>query len=110
MEHVAQKEKELLEYRSENSVLKGKMQSLEKDKTDLKTRVAELCAQKKEAGTSKEHHGYEMLLVGFDKAKEQVGFFAPGIKFDKMSPIQVVHNGALVDDDEVDGGDHNPEV
>ncbi|MED6171836.1 hypothetical protein PIB30_044477 [Stylosanthes scabra] len=103
MEQVEEKEKELLEIRSENSVLKANMQGLEKDKTDLETRVVELCTQKKEDETSKEHHG----------AKKQAEFFALGVKFDKINPIQVAHNGALVDDDEVDaegGGNHNPEA
>ncbi|MED6175347.1 hypothetical protein PIB30_077464 [Stylosanthes scabra] len=95
MEQVALKEKELLDLKSENEELKGRVQKLEKDRGDLETKVIELCAQKKEAETGKEHHGYEMLL------------------FDKLDPIKVVHNGALVDDNEVDvkgGDDHNPKA
>ncbi|MED6172570.1 hypothetical protein PIB30_051282 [Stylosanthes scabra] len=87
--------------------------SLEKDKTDLKSRVVELCGQKKEAEVNKENHGYNMLLVGFERAKKQAEFLYPEMSFDKLDPIKVVHNGALVDDDEVDcegGGDHDPEV
>ncbi|MED6175456.1 hypothetical protein PIB30_078572 [Stylosanthes scabra] len=73
----------------------------------------ELCGQKKDAETSKENHGYDMLLVGFERAKRQAKFFFPEVEFDKLDPIKVVHNGVLVDDDEVDaegGGDHNPKV
>ncbi|MED6198953.1 hypothetical protein PIB30_071543 [Stylosanthes scabra] len=85
MEQVAQKEKELLELKNDNVTLKGKVQSLEKDKLDLDSRVVELYGQKKEIELSKENHG----------------------------PNQDVHNGALVDDDEVEvegGGDHDPEA
>ncbi|MED6138733.1 hypothetical protein PIB30_077246 [Stylosanthes scabra] len=113
LEQVALKEKVLLDPKSENEELKGSVQKLEKDKGDLETRVVELCAQKKEAETGKEHHGYEMLLVGFERAKKQANFFFREMKFDKLDPIKVVHNGALVDDDEVDvegGDDHNPEA
>ncbi|MED6213523.1 hypothetical protein PIB30_094201 [Stylosanthes scabra] len=91
LEQVALKEKELLDLKSENGELKGK----------------------KEAETGKEHHGYEMLLVGFERAKKQANFFFPEMEFDKLDPIKVVHNGALVDDDEVEvegGDDHNLEA
>ncbi|MED6162376.1 hypothetical protein PIB30_069861 [Stylosanthes scabra] len=104
MEQVALKEKELLDLKSENQELKGR--------GDLEARVVKVCAQKKEAETGKEH-GYEMLLVGFEKAKKQAKFFFPEMKFDKLDPIKVVHNEALVDDDEVDvegGDDNNPEA
>ncbi|MED6165033.1 hypothetical protein PIB30_095863 [Stylosanthes scabra] len=113
VEEVAQKEKELLELKEGNKILSGKVQSLEKDKTDLESRVVELCEQKKEAEVNKENHGYDMLLVGFERAKKQAEFLYPEMSFDKLDPIKVVHNGALVDDDEVDcegGGDHDPEV
>ncbi|MED6213665.1 hypothetical protein PIB30_095508 [Stylosanthes scabra] len=112
-EEVAQKEKSLLEAQNENLLLKEKVSKLEKDKTDLELRVVELCGQKKDAETSKENHGYDMLLVGFERAKRQAEFFFPQLEFDKLDPIKVVHNGALVDDDEVDaegGGDHDLEV
>ncbi|MED6177051.1 hypothetical protein PIB30_094081 [Stylosanthes scabra] len=113
MEEVAQKDKELLELKEDNITLKGKVQSLEKDKADLESRVVELCGQKKEAELSKENHGYDMLIVGFEKAKKQAEFLFLEVKFDKLDPIKVVHNGVLVDDDEVDaegGGDHDPEA
>ncbi|MED6139367.1 hypothetical protein PIB30_083142 [Stylosanthes scabra] len=92
VEQVALKEKEVLDLKSENEELKRK---------------------KKEAETSKEHHGYEMLVAGFERARKQAGFFFPEMKFDQLDPIKVVHNGALVDDDEVDaegGDDHDPEA
>ncbi|MED6127198.1 hypothetical protein PIB30_085795 [Stylosanthes scabra] len=110
---VAQKEKELLELKNDNITLKEKVQSWEKDKLDLESHVVELCGQKKAVEISKENHGYDMLLVGFERAKKQAEFFFPEMKFDKLDPIKVVHNGVLVDDDEVDvkgGGDHDPEV
>ncbi|MED6109467.1 hypothetical protein PIB30_033848 [Stylosanthes scabra] len=113
MEQVSLKEKEVLDLKTENKELKVKVQRFEKEKTNLESRIVELCGQKKEAETSKEDYGYEMLLVGFARAKEQAEFFFPEAKFDKLNPIKVVHNGTLVDDDEVDvegGGDHNPEV
>ncbi|MED6161413.1 hypothetical protein PIB30_060487 [Stylosanthes scabra] len=74
---VALKEKELLDFKSENEELKRKVEKLEKDKTGLEARVVELCVQKKEAETSKEHHGYEMLVAGFERARKQAGFFFP---------------------------------
>ncbi|MED6174166.1 hypothetical protein PIB30_066427, partial [Stylosanthes scabra] len=91
--------------------LKGKLQKLDKDKTDLEARVVELAVEKKEAETSEGNHGYPMLEIGFERARKQAEFFYPDLKFDNLDPIKVVHNGALVDDDEVDvegGGDHNP--
>ncbi|MED6135703.1 hypothetical protein PIB30_049104 [Stylosanthes scabra] len=113
IEQVAQKEKELLELKNDNVTLKGKVQSLEKDKLDLESRVVELCGQKKEVELSKENHGYDMLLVGFERAKRHAEFLFPEVNYDKLDPIKIVHNGVLVDDDEVDvegGGDHDPEV
>ncbi|MED6133466.1 hypothetical protein PIB30_028532 [Stylosanthes scabra] len=104
MEHVALKEKDVLDLKSENEELKGKVEKLEKDKT---------CLEAREAETSKEHHGYEMLVVGFERAMKQAGFFFPEVKFDQLDPIKVVHNGALVDEDEVDaegGDDHDLEA
>ncbi|MED6183426.1 hypothetical protein PIB30_037772 [Stylosanthes scabra] len=112
-EEVAQKEKSLLEAQNENLLLKQKESKLEKDKTNLGLCVVELCGQKKDAEISKENHGYDMLLVGFERAKRQTEFFFLQLEFDKLDPIKVVHNGALVDDDEVDaegGGDHDPEA
>ncbi|MED6173136.1 hypothetical protein PIB30_056442 [Stylosanthes scabra] len=109
---LALKEKELLEMKTVNEQLKGKLQKFDKEKTELDARVVELCVQKKEAETSKEDHGYDMMAAGFERARKQAEFLFPDIKFDKLDPIKVVHNGALVDDDEVDlegGGDHNPE-
>ncbi|MED6195569.1 hypothetical protein PIB30_039084 [Stylosanthes scabra] len=106
-------DKELLGVKAENEGLKEKVQKLEKDRAELETRVVELCGLKKEVEASKEDHGYEMLLAGFARAKRQAEFFFPEIQFDKLDPIKVVHNGALVDDDEVDleGGDnHDPEA
>ncbi|MED6179942.1 hypothetical protein PIB30_005741 [Stylosanthes scabra] len=92
--------------------LKGKLQKLDKEKTELEARVVELCVQKKEAETSKENHGYAMLEIGFERARKQAEYFHPDLKFDNLDPIKVVHNGTLIDDDEVDlegGDDHNPE-
>ncbi|MED6106886.1 hypothetical protein PIB30_008581 [Stylosanthes scabra] len=92
--------------------LKGKLQRLDRDKTDLEARVVELAAEKKEAEVSKEDHGYEMMAAGFERARRQTEFFYPDLKFDNLDPIKVVHNGALVEDDEVDvegGGDHDPQ-
>ncbi|MED6191449.1 hypothetical protein PIB30_000549 [Stylosanthes scabra] len=106
------KDKELLELKADNEQLKGKLQKFDKEKTELEARVVELCVQKKEAETSKENHGYDMMAAGFERARQQAEFLFPDIKFDKLDPIKVVHNGALVDDDEVDlesGDDHNPE-
>ncbi|MED6188407.1 hypothetical protein PIB30_085645 [Stylosanthes scabra] len=99
--------------KGENASLKGKVHGLEKDKSDLESSVVELCGQKKKAEVTKENRGYDMLLVGFDRAKRKAELFFPEMKFDKLDPIKVVHNGALVDDDEVDlegGDDHNPEA
>ncbi|MED6115095.1 hypothetical protein PIB30_086881 [Stylosanthes scabra] len=93
--------------------LRAKKEACQKREENLESRVVELCGQKKEAETSKEDHGYEMLLVGFARAKKQAELFFPEVKFDKLDPIKVVHNGALVDDDEVGiegGDDHDPEV
>ncbi|MED6110397.1 hypothetical protein PIB30_042497 [Stylosanthes scabra] len=112
-EEAAQKEKSLLEAHNENLLLKEKISKLEKDKTDLEIRVVGLCGQKKDVETSKENHGYDMLLVRFERAKRQAEFFFSQLEFDKLDPIKVVHNGALVDDDEVDaegGGDHDQEA
>ncbi|MED6109235.1 hypothetical protein PIB30_031551 [Stylosanthes scabra] len=92
--------------------LKGKLQKLDKEKTELEVRVVELCVEKKEVETSKEDHGYEMMAAGFERARQQAEFFYPDLKFDNLDPIKVVHNGKLVDDDEVDvegGGDHDPQ-
>ncbi|MED6192435.1 hypothetical protein PIB30_010068 [Stylosanthes scabra] len=111
-EQLAVKEKEMLEWKADIESMKGKLQKLDKDKTDLEARVVELCVEKKEVETSKENHGYAMLEIGFERARKQAKFFYPDLKFDKLDPIKVVHNGALVDDNEVDlegGGDHDPE-
>ncbi|MED6195781.1 hypothetical protein PIB30_041275 [Stylosanthes scabra] len=111
-EQLSLKEKELLEMKTDNEQLKGKLQKFDKEKTELEARVVELCVQKKEAETSKEDHGYNMMAAGFERARKQAQFLFPDIKFDKLDPVKVVHNGALVDDDEVDlegGDDHNPE-
>ncbi|MED6175225.1 hypothetical protein PIB30_076412, partial [Stylosanthes scabra] len=102
MEQTALKEKELLELKSDHEQLKGKLQKFEKDKTELEARVVELCAEKKEAETSKEDHRYVMMEAGFERVRKQAEFFFPNLKFDQLDPIKVVHNGALVDDDEVD--------
>ncbi|MED6143821.1 hypothetical protein PIB30_009321 [Stylosanthes scabra] len=110
-EQLAVKEKEVLEWKAGIESLKGKLQKLDKDKTDLEARVVELCVEKKEVETSKENHSYAMLEIGFERARKQAEFFYPDLKFDKLDPIKVVHNEALVDDDEVDlegGGDHDP--
>ncbi|MED6155698.1 hypothetical protein PIB30_007205 [Stylosanthes scabra] len=112
VEQSATKDKELLELKSDIEQLKGKLQKLEKDRTELEARVVELCGEKKSAKTSKEDHGYMMMAAGFERARKQAEFLIPEIKFDKLDPVKVVHNGALVDDDEVDlegGDDHNPE-
>ncbi|MED6211533.1 hypothetical protein PIB30_074643 [Stylosanthes scabra] len=112
MEQIAKKDKELLGLKNENADLKGKVHTLEKNKAELETRIVELCGQKKVAEVSKEDHGYDMLLAGFERAKKQAEFLFPDVSFDKLDPIKVVHNGALVDDDEVDvegGGDHDPD-
>ncbi|MED6151321.1 hypothetical protein PIB30_081404 [Stylosanthes scabra] len=61
-EEVAQKEKNLLEAKNENLLLKENVSKLEKDKTDLELRVVELCGQKKDAEISKENHGFEDSL------------------------------------------------
>ncbi|MED6225156.1 hypothetical protein PIB30_090975 [Stylosanthes scabra] len=106
------KDKELLELKADHGQLKGKLQKLDKEKTELEARVVELCVQKKEAETSKEDHGYDMLAAGFERARKQAAFLFPDIKFDILDPVKVVHNGALVDDDEVDlegGDDRNSE-
>ncbi|MED6220289.1 hypothetical protein PIB30_043484 [Stylosanthes scabra] len=113
MEQVSSKEKELKELKDKVAGLKGEVQKLEKGKTDLETRLVEVYGQKKEAETSEEHHGYEMLIIGFEGAKSQAEFFYPKMDFGKLDPIKVVHNGALVDDDEVEaegGGEHNSEA
>ncbi|MED6133704.1 hypothetical protein PIB30_030562 [Stylosanthes scabra] len=112
MEQIAAKGKELLELKVEHVQLKGKLQKLDKEKTKLEARVVELCVQKKEAEMSREDHGYDMMASGFERARKQVAFLYPDIKFDNLDLVKVVHNGALVDDDEVDlegGDDHNPE-
>ncbi|MED6158602.1 hypothetical protein PIB30_034233 [Stylosanthes scabra] len=106
------KEEKVEGLKSNVEQLKGKLQKLDKEKTELEARVVELCVEKKEAETSKENHGYAMLEIGFERARKQAEFFYPDLKFDSLDPIKVVHNGALVDDDEVDvegGGDHDPE-
>ncbi|MED6159174.1 hypothetical protein PIB30_039852 [Stylosanthes scabra] len=111
-EQITAKDKELSDLKSSVEQLKGKLQKMDKEKTKLEARVVELCIQKKEAETSKEDHGYDMMAAGFERAHKQAEFLFPDIKFDKLDPIKVVHNGALVDDDEVDlegGGDHDPE-
>ncbi|MED6123049.1 hypothetical protein PIB30_045603 [Stylosanthes scabra] len=110
-EQLALREKEMSELKTGVESLKGKLQRLDRDKTDLEARVVELAAEKKEAEMSKENHGYTMLEIGFERARKQAEFFYPDLKFDNLDPIKVVHNGALVDDDEVDeegGDDHNP--
>ncbi|MED6157325.1 hypothetical protein PIB30_022145 [Stylosanthes scabra] len=112
MEQITSKDKELLELKTDHEQLKEKLQKFEKDKIELEARVVELCAKKKEAETSKEDHKYTMMEARFERARKQAEYFFPELKFDKLDPIKVVHNGALVDDDEVDlegGGDHNPE-
>ncbi|MED6204194.1 hypothetical protein PIB30_006950 [Stylosanthes scabra] len=111
-EQLALREKEVSELKTDVEKLKGRLQKLEKDKTELEARVVDLCVVKKEAETTKENHGYDMMAAGFERARQQAQFLFPDIKFDVLDPIKVVHNGALVDDDEVDmesGDDHNPE-
>ncbi|MED6163828.1 hypothetical protein PIB30_083808 [Stylosanthes scabra] len=112
IEQLALRDKEVSELKTDVEGLKGKLQKLEKDKIELEARVVELYVQKKEAETSKEDHGFVMMEAGFERARKQAEFFFPDLKFDKLDPIKVMHNGALVDDDEVDlegGDDHNPE-
>ncbi|MED6223055.1 hypothetical protein PIB30_070289 [Stylosanthes scabra] len=111
-EQMAAKDKELSELKSSVEQLKEKLQKLDKEKAELEARVVELCMQKKDAETSKKNHGYAMLEIGFERARKQAEYFHPDLKFDNLDPIKVVHNGTLVDDDEVDmegGGDHDPE-
>ncbi|MED6213825.1 hypothetical protein PIB30_097172, partial [Stylosanthes scabra] len=111
-EQLAVKEKEALELKTDIESLKGKLQKLEKDKTELEARVVELCVEKKEVEQSREDHAYDMMAAGFGRARKQAQFFFPDLKFDKFDPIKVVHNVTLVDDDEVDlegGDDHNPD-
>ncbi|MED6120414.1 hypothetical protein PIB30_020606 [Stylosanthes scabra] len=111
-EQLALRDKEVEGLKSDVEQLKGKLQKLDKERTELEARVVELCVEKKEAETSKENHGYAMLEIRFERARKQAEFFYPDLKFDSLDPIKVVHNGALVDDDEVDvegGGDHDPE-
>ncbi|MED6205355.1 hypothetical protein PIB30_016942 [Stylosanthes scabra] len=111
-EQLDGKEKEMVEMKADVESLKGKLQKLEKDKTQLEARVAELCVERKELEQSREDHGYDMMAARFERAQKQAQFFYPSIKFDQLNPIKVVHKGALVDDDEVDledGDDHNPE-
>ncbi|MED6168624.1 hypothetical protein PIB30_013356 [Stylosanthes scabra] len=105
-------EKEMVEMKADVESLKGKLQKLEKDKTQLEARIAELCVERKELEQSREDHGYDMMAVGFERARKQAQFFFPSIKFDQLNPIKVVHKGALVDDGVVDlesGDDHTPE-
>ncbi|MED6151456.1 hypothetical protein PIB30_082754 [Stylosanthes scabra] len=102
-EQSALKEKEVEDLKADLEQLKGKLHKLDKEKTELE-------ARKKEAETSKENHGYAMLEIGFETAWKQAEYFHPGLKFDNLDPIKVVHNGTRVDDDEVDlegGDDHN---
>ncbi|MED6217481.1 hypothetical protein PIB30_018116 [Stylosanthes scabra] len=111
-EQLSLKEKEVQGLKADVEQLKGKLQKFDKEKIELEARVVELCVQKKEAETSKEDHGYSMMEAGFERAQKQAEYFFPGLKFDKLDPIKVVHNGTLVDDDEVDlegSGDHNSE-
>ncbi|MED6171172.1 hypothetical protein PIB30_038254 [Stylosanthes scabra] len=111
-EQLALRDKEVEVLKSDVEQLKGKLQKLDKEKTELEARVIELCVEKKEAETSKENHGYAMLEIGFERARKQAEFFYLDLKFDNLDLIKVVHNGALVDDDEVDvegGGDHDPQ-
>ncbi|MED6120881.1 hypothetical protein PIB30_025035 [Stylosanthes scabra] len=63
------KDKELLELKADNEQLKGKLQKFVKEKKELEARVVELCVQKKEAETSKENHGYDMMAAGFERAR-----------------------------------------
>ncbi|MED6204912.1 hypothetical protein PIB30_013156 [Stylosanthes scabra] len=111
-DQLSLKEKEIQGLKSDVEQLKGKLQKYDKEKTELEARVVELCVQKKDAEESKENHGYEMMEAGFEGARKQAEFLYPDFKFDQLDPIKVVHNGALVDDDEIDlegGDDHNSE-
>ncbi|MED6132503.1 hypothetical protein PIB30_019645 [Stylosanthes scabra] len=81
-EQLSLKEKELLEMKTDNEQLKGKLQKFDKEKTELEARVVELCVQKKDAETSKENHGYDMMTAGFERARKQAQFLFPDIKFD----------------------------
>ncbi|MED6217848.1 hypothetical protein PIB30_021325 [Stylosanthes scabra] len=69
-EQLALRDKELAELKSDVEGLKGKLERLDKDKTDLEARVVELAVEKKEAETSKENHGYAMLEIGFKRARK----------------------------------------
>ncbi|MED6161776.1 hypothetical protein PIB30_063912 [Stylosanthes scabra] len=111
VEQNALKEKECGDLKTDLEQLKGKLQKFDREKTELEARLVELAAEKKEVEMSKEDHGYEMMAAGFERARKQAEFFYPELKFDNMDPVKVVHNGALVDDDEVDlegGDDHDP--
>ncbi|MED6144764.1 hypothetical protein PIB30_018612 [Stylosanthes scabra] len=92
-EQLVLREKELSELKTDVESLKGKLQKLDKDKTDLEARVVELVVEKKEAEMSKENHGYAMLEIGFERARKQAEFFYPDLKFDNLDPIKVVHSG-----------------
>ncbi|MED6119410.1 hypothetical protein PIB30_011475 [Stylosanthes scabra] len=77
--------------------LEGKRNSRFKDRCGA---IEGEALEKKEAKTSKEDHGYDMMAAGFERALKQAQFLFPDIKFDKLDPVKVVHNGVLVDDDE----------
>ncbi|MED6160680.1 hypothetical protein PIB30_053723 [Stylosanthes scabra] len=105
------KEKENGLLKEENDELSAKIVKLSKDKKDLKSRVVEVCGERKEAEMSKKTHGVEMFAAAWDRDKAQAELFAPGVKFDKMDPVKVVYKGELVDDDQVPAkgsDDHNP--
>ncbi|MED6134821.1 hypothetical protein PIB30_040529 [Stylosanthes scabra] len=69
-EQLALRDKEVEGLKSDVEQLKGKLQKLDKERTELEARVVELCVEKKEAETSKENHGYAMLEIRFERARK----------------------------------------
>ncbi|MED6191972.1 hypothetical protein PIB30_005790 [Stylosanthes scabra] len=118
-EYEELKAREETERKKEESLLVQKSLELERElkaateQSALRGKeIEDLKADKKEAKTSKEDHGYDMMAAGFERTCKQAQFLFPDIKFDVLDPVKVVHNGALIDDDEVNmegGDDHNLE-
>ncbi|XP_015972720.1 uncharacterized protein LOC107496030 isoform X2 [Arachis duranensis] len=100
LEQIELKDEKMKGLMEKMLLLEEKEKKLDEDKVDLQTKVMEMTMEKKTLETDKKNHGFDMFILGFDRAVEQARFIAPTLDFAVMDPCKVVINGQLVDDDE----------
>ncbi|MED6155946.1 hypothetical protein PIB30_010294 [Stylosanthes scabra] len=94
LEQAALKVKEIALLKEDMEKLNSECAKLKKDKSDLEGRVVDLCIEKKEFEEEKRKYGFNMFAVAWDRVKAQAEFFTPGVKFEDMDLVKVVHKGS----------------